>query len=336
MREQTPLHKPIEHNQPLSALSSLILPALQESGLHGPKLEWIDAYCFPLLTQLPAELREEFCLALEQVSRSALIKPNHTFLQPSGPLPLFLAQTLIGALTRTNLGQKGLEDYVKPYVNTDQTLVLVANQRAWTDSAVVASVLEMIAYEKIVEVACRDSFPNPLVQGLFQGGRHVVHTPASVKQTFGAPLELLSGSPFQALCSAVRIGKWPLLFPEALNAAQIESTHQLRRQNLHVPKTLPFSSHLFEPWMSDDLATCGVDPESVLFAPVKILDSEWLPQPNGVLPNEEFDTIVKFGKPIPLVELKERFSHIDPCKRASAVAQYLRQAVEGLGEHYLD
>ena len=118
--------------------------------------------------------------------------------------------------------------------------------------------------------------------------------------------------------------------------AQMTATHLLRRETWNVPKILSFSPHLFAPWMSDDLQTCGVDPESILFAPVKILDSEWIPNPDGYLPNEEFDTIVKFGKPIPLMELKERFSHLEPSKRASAVAVCLRRAVEGLGEHYLD
>lgn len=325
-----------EQNQPLSALSSLILPALKNSGLHGPKLEWIDAYCSPLCTRIPADIRHDLRLAVEHMSRSASTRPTHTFLQPSDPLLLLLTQTLIGALTRNNLGQKGFDEHVKPYANTGETLVFVANQRAWTDSAVVASVMEMVAHDKLVEVTCRDSFPDRLTQGLFQGGRHVVHTPASVKETFGSSLDLLSGSPFQALCSASRIGKWPLLFPEALNVSQLASIHQSRGSAANVPKVFPFSAHLFEPWMSGDLKTCGVDPESVLFVPVKINASEWLPHPNGFLPNEEFDTLVKFSKPIPLVKLKENFFHLGPDELSEATARYLRQAVQELGEDYLD
>lgn len=74
----------------------------------------------------------------------------------------------------------------------------------------------------------------------------------------------------------------------------------------------------------------------MFIVPVRILDSQDLWNPHGYLPNDEFDTIVKFGRPISLESIREEYGTDGSKESLSAAARGLRRAVLSLGESYID
>lgn len=265
--------------------------------------------------------------------------PKDRRLDPAIMAASVAAAAIVRGLSADNISAWRFEEHVLPHIRENHLLVLVANQNSFCDSAVISYLLGEHGPRRLIELCASNSFPNYFVRTVLQRGRPSVVVDQTLTAELG-PCEVpLANGGIGGLLHAMRDNRWPLIFPEARVFELSEGSHDLGAHAELLEDrdpVQPFKFGFMHPFLSTGPETLGVDPARVYFMPVKVLDTDDLWNPNGCIPNDEFDTIVKFGRAVPLATLRADFNGRDLLANARNAASYLRGLVIGLGRDHLD
>jgi hypothetical protein len=321
-------------------LDGLLSIGLENSGLLALKASRFRSTVGYLMESASAEEIEACQRALFDGAGWSGPNPVRSALIQSPECIVPLASKLVSCLTNDWLGYTGLPANIERYANEGASIVFVANQRFFTDSALIARGIDRVSPGRLVEFSCADSFPNHLTRALLQAGRSIVRTNESVHEAVAGEALQLAGSPWATMFQAMREGKWPLIFPEAQGFRDMEKRDERLMSKLlgkevgRVADMHAFNPHVLAPLMTDTPETLGIDPQRVVLIPVKIAND------GNVWPRysicDEIDIIVKFGEGISLCELHQEFGRVGDLPSLIKAARFLRSAVHGLGETYLD
>lgn len=248
-----------------------------------------------------------------------------------------VSRSVIRALTNDIIGSTGLHEHVLPHDKKDNLVVFVANQHSVADAAAISHVLDTLAPRRLVELSCSDSYPDARIRTLLQLGRVVVHTSETVESVLGTHLDQLSGSPVEKLLTATHTeGRWPLIFGEAQSCTALETrAERLRTDPFFLPPEIgPFRWGSLQPWMTDTLEKCGVDPARVQIIPVRVLHTSQLLNARMSCQSEEASVLVKFGAATPLTELRQRFGTRGERRNLLLAASFMRDRIWDLGTDY--
>ena len=310
------------------------------AGVFPQKIEWCLAEASSVSKQLSlVQIKGVFAALCSGEGWSGA--PNtKSDLIDSPPHLAELSAAVVRGLTRGFVGEKGLETNVLPHVEKGRHVVFVANQRFMTDSGIIAHLIGRSLPDRLVEFSCADSFPDPFSRAILQGGRAIIRTSESTSDTLVRPVEAISESPWNHLFEAMRGGRWPLIFPEALDYSAMQRWDAERQELLMqgqgwmIPEALPFRGGAIGPLMTDVPETLGINPGRVVIIPVKVLYSGNVWHRYDLC--EEIDTIVKFGRGIPLKFLHREFGRSGTRSSLREAADFLQERVLSLGSSYED
>ena len=328
----------------LTSVRQAFLDALaggfSRAGVLPQKIEWCLAEASSVINPLSlAQIKGVFAALCSGDGWSGAPNTRSALIE-SPPHLAELSAAVVRGLTRGFVGEKGLESNVLPHLEKGRHVVFVANQRFMTDSSIIAHLIGRSLPDQLVEFSCADSFPEPFSRAILQGGRSIIRTSESTSDTLVKPIEAISESPWNLLFKAMRGGHWPLLFPEALDYSAMQRWDAERQQLLMqgqgwmIPEALPFRGGAIGPLMTDVPETLGIDPARVAIIPVKVLYNGNVWHRYDLC--EEIDTIVKFGRGIPLKFLHREFGRAGTRSSLREAADFLQERVLSLGSSYLD
>lgn len=327
-------------NAERAAFHDALAHRFSEAGMYRQKIEWCLSEVSSITRTLSRMQLKNLSEALCAGEGWSATPQRRSVLVESPPLLAEISSAVVSALTRESIGQTGLHNNVMRHVEKGRHLVFISNNRHITDTAIVAHLLGRTLPDRLVEFSCHDSFPDPFTRAILQGGRTLVRTSDTVLDTVARPFKDLSGSPWENLFEAIRMGKWPILFPEALDCHLMKEWEAERKRLIMagegwlIPEAHPFKTGAIAPFMNDIPETLGIDPARVVFIPLKVLYSGNVWYRYDIC--EEMDTIVKFGRGIPLPFLRKEFGQREDRASHREAAEFVRDRVLSLGSSYQD